>query len=191
MRLVRAASLVAACVVLCLQPVTAQADVRRQRDAVGDVAQSRVGTNVYTPAPTQVAGDITLTYVSAARRAVWVQLKLRDLTPNGNGNFTLISVQTHRRVRNVEIDAFPGHWEGRAAVTNPRGRPVPCPVTHRIDYDRNRILLRMPRTCVGKAAQWVRVGVRTVVAGTTVAYADEGRGTTVGTALRYGRRVAF
>ena len=190
MRLVRAALVAALGVVLASQPVAAHADVRNQRDAVGDVQQSRVGTNVYTPAPTQVQGDIVLTRVAAAHRAVWIQVRLRELTPDNNGNFTLVSVKTRSRVRNVEIDAFPGHWEGATAITDAHGRAVACVVRHRIDYDRNRISVRIPRKCFGKAP-WVRVGVRTTVAGTTWVYADQSRGTTVGPVLSYGRRVAF
>ena len=190
MRLVRSALVAALGIVLASQPIAAHADVRNQRDAVGDVQQSPVGTNVYAPAPTQVQADIMLTRVAARRRAVWVQVRLRELTPDNNGNFTLISVATRRRVRNVEINAFPGHWEGGAAVTDGHGLAVRCAVTHRIDYVGNRIVLRIPRKCFGRAP-WVRVGVRTTVAGTTWVYADESRGTTVGHVLRYGRRVAF
>jgi hypothetical protein len=190
MRLVRSASVVALCVALCSQPSVAQAEVRTQRDAIGDVARSPVGSNVRTPAPTQAQGDIVATRVAHARRTIYVQVRMRELSPDTNGNFTLISITTRWRVRNVEIDAFPGHWEGRPVTTDAQGRAVACAVTHRIDYDRNRITLKMPRSCLGKPP-WVRAGARTTVAGTVWAYADESRGTTVGTTLRYGPRVPF
>ena len=51
---------------------------------------------------------------------------------------------------------------------------VACDVTHRISYDRNRVMLRVPRSCLG-APRWVQVGIRSTVAGATFAYADDAR----------------
>jgi hypothetical protein len=190
MRVVRPALVVALAVVLLSGPAAAVADVRTWRDPVGDMAQSRVGSNAYEPAPTQVQGDIVRTRVAHAKRAIWIQVRLRELTTTTNGNFHLVTVKSDRRARTIEIDAFPGHWEGTATVRNQRGVVVACAVSHRLDYDRNRLMLRVPRTCVGKKAPWVRVGVRSTVAGTTWVYADDARATgTVGPMPRYGPRV--
>src|SRR4051812_13898406 len=125
-------------------PGAASADVLTRRDAAGDVARSPIGASSYTPAPTQVQGDILATRVVHARRAIWVQVRLRELTTTTNGNFHVIAVRSKWRLRRVEIDALPGHWEGRAVTTDNRGRAVACAVTYRIDYDRNRVMLRMP-----------------------------------------------
>ena len=76
----------------------------------------------------------------------------------------------------------------RAVVTNAHGQPVACSVSHHIDYDRNRVGLRVPRSCLGKAS-WVRVGVRTTIAGTTSAYVDDARVAGYSATLHYGRRV--
>jgi hypothetical protein len=180
---------VALCGVLLVSaPGSAGAEVVRHRDAVGDVARSPVGTNAYLPAPTQVQGDIVSIRVSFARRAVWIRYRLQDLATTGNGNFHLVGLSSDRRDRSIEIDAFPGHWEGRAVVTDPRGQVVACLVTHHIDYDRNRVGLRVPRSCLGKAT-WVRVGVRTTVAGSTYVYVDDARSAGYSAALHYGRRV--
>ena len=166
----------------------ASAEVVRHRDPVGDVARSPVGTNAYLPDPTQVRGDIVAIRVSFARRAVWIRYRLQDLATAGNGNFHLVGLVSDRRDRSVKIDAYPNHWEGRAVVTNAQGRVVACPVTHHLDYDRNRVGLRVPRSCLGKAS-WVRVGARTTVAGTTYAYVDDARATGYSATLHYGRRV--
>jgi len=189
MRVVRSV-LVAALAVLLSWPATASAEVRLWHDPAGDVAQSPVGSNAYVPAPTQVQGDIVRTRVAHAKRAIWVQVRFRDLTTTTNGNFHLVRIRSDRRARSIEIDAFPGHWEGTATVRNERGTVVPCAVTHRLDYDANRLMLRIPRTCLGKRPPWVRVGVRSTVAGTTYAYADDARAIgTVGPVPRYGPRV--
>jgi hypothetical protein len=126
--------------------------------------------------------------VSFARRAVWIRYRLQDLAPTGNGNFYLIGIASDRADRLVEIEAFPGHWEGRVVVTEPHGQVVACAVTHRIDYDRNRVSLRVPRSCLGRAG-WVRVGVRTTVAGATYAYVDDARAAGCSPTLTYGRPV--
>ena len=169
-------------------PGTAAAEIVRHRDPAGDVARSPVGSNAYVPAPTAARGDIVATRISFARRAVWIRFRLQDLAATGNGNFHLVGILSDRRDRSVEIDAFPGHWEGRAVVTDARGQVVACAVTHRIDYDRNRVSLRVPRSCLGRAS-WVRVGIRTTVAGTTYAFVDDARAAGYSPTLHYGRRV--
>ena len=175
-------------VALVAWPASAYAAVLVHRDPVGDVALSPVGTNAYIPAPNQVQGDITATRVVHGRRAIWIHIRLRELDTTGNGNFHVVSILTPSRTRTIEVDAFPGHWEGRASVTDAHGRAAVCAVTHRIDYIRNRVLMRVPRKCLGKP-RWIRVGIRTTVAGTLYVYADDARSTGLGPALRYGRRI--
>lgn len=188
MRLVRSIVLVVCGVMLASLPATAGAEVRRHRDPAADVARSPIGSNAYAAAPTQAQGDIVAIRVTHALRAVWIRVRMRELTTSTNGNFHLIGIKSDRRERTIEIDAFPGHWEGRATTTDPRGRVVACAVKHRLDYDRNRLTVRVPRGCLGKPS-WVRVGLRTTIAGATYAYVDDARATGFHTALVYGRRV--
>jgi hypothetical protein len=188
MRIVRRALTLLLGLSLASGAATAQADVLRHRDAVGDVARAPVGSASYSPAPKQVAGDILATRVVHGRRAVRVQIRLRELTTTGNGNFHLVSVKTPRRTRNVELDAFPDHWEGRTTFTGGQGRPRPCAVTHRIDYDRNLVRIRIPHSCLGRAA-WVRVGIRSSVAGALYVYADDARRSKPGSTFAYGRKI--
>jgi len=192
MRHVRTAAAVLLGVALAAAPARAGADVLVHHDPTGDVARSAVGSNLYSPMPTQAHGDIVATRVVHARLAIWIQIRLRELTDHSNGNFHLIGIKTPWRARTIRLDAFPGHWEGTISMTDGHGRPVACAVTHRINYDLNRVMLRVPRSCLG-APKWVRVGIRTTVAGATYAYADDAR--TAGlpsgleTSLVYGRRV--
>jgi hypothetical protein len=173
---------------LVSSPGIATAEVVRHRDAVGDVARSPVGTNAYVPFPAQAQGDIRSIRVSFARRAVWIRYRLQDLATTGNGNFHLVGITSDRRGLSVALEAFPGHWEGRATATDAGGVPSSCAVSHHIDYDRNRIGLRVPRSCLGRAT-WVRVGVRTTVAGTAYAYVDDARAVGYSPDLHAGRRV--
>jgi hypothetical protein len=170
------------------QSSPALAQTKTRPDAVGDVARSPVGSSTYTPAPSRIEGDITSTRVSHGPRAVWVTVHLRDLTTTSNGNFHRISILSDRRFRQVEIDAFPGHWEGHAVTTDAHGLAVGCAVQFRIDYVANLVVLRMPRACL-RRPKWVRVAVRSTVAGTTYAYTDDARTTGVIGGLVYGPRV--
>jgi len=182
-----AAATVALGVVLVCGPA-AVADVKTRHDPAGDMSRSPIGASAYTPDPAQVEGDVVATRVADGRRAIWVQVRLRELTPTGNGNFHLIAIRSKWRVRTVEIDALPGHWEGRSSTTDGRGRVVACAVRHHIDYDRNRVLLRMPRSCLGRPP-WVQVAVRTTVAGSRYVWADDAGATTFTGALAFGPRV--
>jgi hypothetical protein len=182
--------LAGAIAVLLAWPATAFADARSWRDAAGDVGQSPVGSNVYVPVPSRVEGDIVRTRVAHAKRSIWVRVRFRELTTTTNGNFHLVRVRSDRRTRVIEINAFPGHWAGSVTVRNLAGTPVACAVGHRIDYDRNLLALRIPRRCLGLRSEWVRVGVRSTVAGTTYAFADDARTKgTVAPAPRYGPRI--
>jgi hypothetical protein len=174
---------------LVLQSGAAVGDRLVHRDAVADVWRSPIGSSVYAPVPTRVEGDIVRTRVSHAPRAIWVVIRLRDLTTTSNGNFHRLSIKSDRRSRNVEIDAFPGHWDGRAVTTTPRGRVVGCAVTHRIDYVEHKVVVRVPRRCLGRHPAWVRVAVRTTVAGTNYSFADDARATGLGSRIVYGKRV--
>lgn len=192
MRVVRCWMLAALALAVLSLPGPATAAVLVHRDPAGDVARSPVGSNVYIPDPLQVSGDIVATRVVHARLAIWIQVRFRELTDRGNGNFHLIGIQTPWRSRTVELDALPGHWEGTTTMTNGRGEVVPCDVTHRISYDRNRLMLRVPRACLG-TPPWVRVGVRSTVAGATFVHTDDARSRGLASGLPsslvYGRRI--
>jgi hypothetical protein len=173
---------------LILTPGPALADRATQRDPVGDVARAPIGSNIYTPIPTQIEGDITATRVVHAPRAVWIRVKFRELTASTNGNFHLVGIKSDRRFRLVTLNAFPGHWDGAAVTTNARGRAISCGVAHHLDYDRNLLIVKMPRSCLGKP-DWVRVGTRSTVAGVSYAYADDAHAVGFHPGLVYGSRV--
>jgi hypothetical protein len=189
MRLVRRVLATVVGVVLLLPSGVAAGDTLRRPDPVGDVERSVIGSSSYAPIPTQIEGDIISTRVSHGLHAIRIGIRLRELTTVTNGNFHRLSILSNRRFRAIEIDAFPGHWEGHAVTTNAHGRVVGCAVTHHIDYETNRVVVKVPRSCLGRHPKWVRVAIRTTVAGTQYAYADDGRTTGLATGTYYGRRV--
>ncbi len=188
MRLVRRGLTVVAVAALVMVPGAAGAERRGDHDALADMWSSPVGATSYKPASRHVEGDIIATRVIHAPRSVRIRVRLRELTTGSNGDFHRIAIKSDRRYRFVEIDALPGRWDGSAWMTGSAGRPVPCALHFRIDYDLNQVHLKVPRTCLGKPA-WVRVGVRSTVAGTLRVYADDAHSTGVPARIALGPRV--
>jgi hypothetical protein len=159
---------------LVAQPAAASAGVQVHRDPAGDLLRSPVGSTAGTRVPTEAHGDIIASRVVHGRRAIWIQIRFRELTPVGNGNFHVISIKSPWRTRTVTLNAFPDHWGGSTTTTDAHGRVVACAVQHVIDYDLNRVGLRVPRSCFGKP-RWVRVAIRSTLAGSTYVYTDDAR----------------
>lgn len=169
-------------------PGVANADTLTRRDAVADVGRTPIGMSSYTTVAGRAEGDITVTRVTYGRRAVRVWIGMRELSPTTNGNFHRLAILSDRRYRSVQVDAFPGRWAGRAVVSDAAGRALTCPVVHRIDYDRNQVFVKLPSSCLGRRAHWVRVAIRTTTAGVKYAFTDDARTKGLG-AVTYGPRV--
>jgi len=187
-RLVRRGLTVAAVAALVMAPRAADAERHGDHDALADVWASPVGAVSYTAAPKRVEGDIIATRVIHAPRSVWIRVRLRELTTLTNGNFHRIAIKSDRRYRFVEINALPGHWDGTALMTGSAGRPVACALHFRIDYDLNQLHLKVPRLCLGKPS-WVRVGVRSTVAGALRVFTDDAHSLGVPGRVALGPRV--
>ena len=187
-RLARRGLTVVAVAVLVMLPGAADAERHGDHDALADVWATPVGAVSYTAVPKHVEGDIIATRVIHAPRAVWIRVRLRELTTTTNGNFHRFAIKSDRRYRFVEIDALPGHWDGTALMTGSAGRPVTCALHFHIDYELNQIHLKIPRLCLGKPS-WVRVGVRSTVAGALRVFTDDGHSLGVPGRVALGRRV--
>jgi hypothetical protein len=169
-------------------PSAAGAERHGDHDALADMWSSPVGAVSYSAAPRHVEGDIVATRVIHGLRAVRVRIRFRELTETTNGNFHRIAIKSDRRYRFIEVDALPGHWDGTALMTGSAGAPVACALHHRIDYDLNEIHLEVPRQCLGKPS-WVRVGVRSTVAGALRVFVDDAHSIGVPGSIALGPRV--
>jgi hypothetical protein len=173
---------------LVMVPGPAGAERHHEHDGVADMWSTAVGALSYRPAPRHVEGDIIATRVVHAARAVWIRIRLRELTTENNGIFDRVAIKSDRRYRFVDIEALPGHWEGTARMTGSAGRPVACALHLHLDYDLNEARLKVPRQCLGKPS-WVRVGARSSVAARLRVYADDGHSTGVPSRIALGPRV--
>lgn len=174
MKFVRSALVVAAAALLPLVPSAAHADSYTQVDAVGDVQSSPLSGDVtFTPVPDRTEGDVAYTKVGHRARVIRVKIAFRDLTHAGpNGQF--IRIKSNRLNREVDLLAYPGAWRGKATTSKFSGKKVRCNVRHTIDYVAHKVVVNVPRSCLGNP-RWVRVAIGSATYDDTMFYADDAR----------------
>ncbi|WP_203336489.1 hypothetical protein [Nocardioides limicola] len=158
-----AARLVALAVAATLLPAgAANAAEHTVRDARGDVVAVNPETDEQTPSDV-ANGDIVRARFIHGQRAFVLRAKFRSLDRKGSvvrGDF--IRITTNDRVRrNVEVWAAPANWDGTAHFKRPNGDVVMCQISHRINYGKNTLTVRVPRTCL-QNPRWIRVGFGSV-----------------------------
>jgi hypothetical protein len=63
----------------------------------------------------------------------------------------------------VFVSAQPGRWRGRHKLVDEQFAGVKCPgLSHSIDYDTERVLIHIPRSCIGEPP-WLKVGMANYV----------------------------
>ncbi|WP_203336491.1 hypothetical protein [Nocardioides limicola] len=128
------------------------------RDARGDVVTFDMETGEETLSSV-ANGDIVRTRFVHSNKAVVVRVKFRSLAKQGlfRGDYVRVVTDAGLR-RDVHVSAMSGQWKGDAEMTRPNHKPVDCDLSHRIDYGKNLLTLRIPRACLNNP-RWVRVGV--------------------------------
>ncbi|MFL6024802.1 MAG: hypothetical protein ACJ72O_15800 [Marmoricola sp.] len=181
MRFIRAFVAVAAVTsMLLLLPSPAGADNLQRYDKWKDVLQvdttEEPGPHFYEPAPDRVLGDITETRVDYRSTVVHVALYVRALEKTGDENRFEVVFKTPKLNRTAEITATPAHWDGRLRFYSDDGSHLyTCRgLTYKVDYDHNRLVLDVPRTCLG-SPHYLRVGAATnfEVSSTHTLYSDD------------------
>jgi len=177
MKFVRSAVVVAAAAV-ALVPTAAQAAGSSHSDAVGDQhsvavdAAGHVSDTTSTLEPASTNGDITSIRVVNGSRVVKVVTRYRDLATTDRGLLHELQILSPNRNRLVYLQAYPGRWGGKATMRTAHGKRVSCSVRHRIDYARNTIVVKVPRSCLERP-RVVKVGAATLVAaGSKIFYDD-------------------
>jgi hypothetical protein len=179
MRLVRSAVLVAAAAVaVAAVPTAAVADGSSHTDAPGDVQSVAVDANgiptdtTLTAEPTATNGDITSVHAANGARKVKVVFHFADLRPAGDGEAFSVLIATPTRERLAIVAAQPGHWGGKAILANVHGKKVRCTVGHKISYDRRKVVVKVPRSCLGQP-KVIKVGARSFIADGTKLFFDD------------------
>lgn len=118
------------------------------RDARGDLWQSRFVGEV-APAPGRNVGDLRRAVFSHRDHNVVVRQRFAELRRVGDYWLHTVRVESRSgRYRLVQVSAARHAWRGTATVFDRRGETVPCRVRHRIDYDRDLVVIKVPRACL-------------------------------------------
>lgn len=175
MKLVRTIVVLTVGAVLAL-PTAAHADTSPSVDAHGDVQSIPIdGDDTASPAaaPNRAQGDITGVKVTHATNTVRVLVRFRELNRTGPLHSHQFLFKTATRKRWVSLDAGTGHWAGKPTTYNGSGTKVRCAVSRTIDYNKNTVLVVVPRSCLGKP-RWVRAGAGTITTYSDKLYYDDG-----------------
>lgn len=142
-------------------PLTAQAETVRIRDARGDMFRDDTPrrNDGYRAAPRQRRSDIrNVSFRHTGRRLV-VRAKLAELQRTGDGSALSMRLRTNeRRWRGVHLAvgrAEAGRWRGSVLMFRRNGTRVDCATAHDVDYDRNVMVVRIPRACLSDP-RWVQ-----------------------------------
>lgn len=201
MKIIRSAAVVLAAFLLALVPALANADARTHYDAAGDVQYfvNSDPSNVPPPiaAPSRAHGDITAFRVTNGTSSIRVVVYFRSL---GRANqfhghvFRFVNGTLERKVQ-VAAGPSPLGWSGQSEMSTTSGNRVSCSgMNHQLDYTRERLILNVPSSCLGRPA-YIRVGTGTYMLVNDKTYFDDGyrtRGDMGVTALKptLGPRVA-
>lgn len=180
----RAKSLAVLLVACCVLTVASPASAERLRltDPTRDVWRTMPSGEVL-PARWTEAGDITRVRISHERTTVVVKIDIGTLRRAGVYVQYAVRVQgsgpEHRRVREALVEAGPDGWRGKSRAFTGRGSYARgCDVSHRIDYRRDRVVVRLGRACLDRPGS-VRVNVNAYRANRNrVFFADNPHGTT-------------
>jgi hypothetical protein len=154
------AVLLASCCLLLLA-APAYAERLTLRDPARDMWRTMPGGEV-APARWSETGDVSRVRVDHRRRVVVV--KIDFVTVRRGGIYAQYAVRVqgtgeHRRIREVVLEAGPHNWRGKSRAFTGRGNLARgCDVGHRVDYKRDRVVVRLGRGCLGRPGS-VRVNV--------------------------------
>lgn len=119
-------------------------------DRAGDMWRTGFEGNT-EPAPNMRVGDVRRAAFRHGRANIVIRTRYVDL--RRIGDYTLYEARIQNgskaRYREVQVEASPGSWRGTVKVFDLRGDRVSCEATHRIDYDKNILVMAVPRSCLG------------------------------------------
>ena len=137
---------------------TATSDVSLT-DATGDVWSIGEGENEeYGPAGDMPTADVVRAVVQHRRGSVVVRMDFADLRRQDPAAYTAMII-TPEKLRAAFVTTGPRRWAGKHMLVNGNYGNVRCPgFAHTVDYDADRVVMTLPRTCLGRP-RWVRVSM--------------------------------
>lgn len=178
MKLARTAAAVAAAALIVLLPSSANAASLLRADTVGDVQlitldDSGNPTGDPVVMPDRTIGDVTKTRITHGSTSVRVEMYYRSLPKAGSYNDHEFRFVTSKLERTVSVEAGTGNWAGKATMYYKSGSKYSCSgLKFLIDYPNHRVILTVPRTCLGNPT-FVKVGSGFIAVAGTKLYLDD------------------
>jgi hypothetical protein len=111
------------------------------------------------PAPNQHRNDIRRTKIRHGLYAITIRAKFVELSRKPEFYILAVGLRTSAGVRrDLDIFVDGSDWQGSADLRRPNGSLVKCAASHRINYTREVIRLRVPRSCL-KDPRWVQTNL--------------------------------
>jgi hypothetical protein len=150
-------------------PVSAPANAQAQGlnsltiiDEGGDMWRYPNAEPPAVPAPNQHRNDIRRTKIRHGLHAITIRTKFVELSRKPEFYILAVGLRISAGVRrDLDIFVDGADWQGSADLRRANGRVVKCGLSHRINYTRNVIHLRVPRSCL-KDPRWVQANVFTL-----------------------------
>lgn len=160
-----AAAVALAVVLPASAPVSAQAQGLNSLtiiDERGDMVRYPNAEPPPVPAPHQRRNDIRRTIIRHDRTAITIRTKFSELSRQPAFYLLAARLRTSAGMRRgLDLFVDESDWQGDADLRRPDGRRVKCAIPHHIDYTRNVIRLRVPRSCLSDP-RWVQAKVFTL-----------------------------
>lgn len=103
--------------------------------------------------------DTTRGVVRHGRFNVVVRMTYTNLRRVDPQSYSAV-IRSRRQYGAVFVSAGPGRWKGRHQLVGGDYSPVRCTrLSHSIDYDAERVVVSVPRSCLGRP-RWVRAGLQ-------------------------------
>ncbi|MBA2573754.1 MAG: hypothetical protein H0V02_03060 [Nocardioidaceae bacterium] len=128
------------------------------RDGTGDVWTARDEDDTYTRAGDKPTVDVTCAVAAHRHARVVARMRFVDLKRVHAHSFAAF-IYTGERTVMALLNAGPGKRAGRHQLIDYNSGRVKCPeLTHDIDYAAERVVMRIPRSCISSPA-WVRLSM--------------------------------
>ena len=179
MKLARTAAAIAAAAAVILLPTAANAASLLRTDAVADVQSISLDDTSDNPTPTaeptRAIGDITKTRITHNTTSVRVETYYKALPKAGSYNDHEFRFVTNTLERTVSVEAGTGSWAGKGTMYYKSGSKYSCSgLKFLIDYPNHRVIVTVPRTCLGNP-KFVKVGVGFIAVSGSKLFFDDGQ----------------
>ena len=147
---------------LVLTAPAASATTLHHKDQAHDVVRFDDDSDVSTPDPGRVNGDIVHVKMWHSANRVGIKASFADLKRSGAFRMDILQIVTNEGLtRDATVFSgtdFTNHeWRGDVDLEKPNGESVKCHVSHSVDYEADVLTIGVPRSCLS-SPKWVRLG---------------------------------